>query len=711
MGTKYSQATVKKGMSAAAIPEAPITPKPPERKYRPEIDGLRAFAVVAVIINHFNKDLLPSGYLGVDIFFVISGYVITSSLAGRESKNFLDFLTAFYERRIKRLAPALVVFVLITSVLICLFNPDPRGALGLGWESLFGLSNVSLYRSSTDYFAQSSELNPFTHTWSLGVEEQFYLLFPFLIWFSGFGKQSTKGAKNLFFWVGALTIVSLIGFIHLYQVNQPAAYFLMPPRFWEMAAGCLIFIGFQKRARIEQALEQVPPLLVVAAMVGVMFLPVSAAVPATISIVVLSAILIACLKKGTATYKVFTLNKIVFLGLISYSLYLWHWSILSISRWTIGIHWWSVPFQTLLMLCLAAASYKLIEKPVRNGEWSKNRLTTLTVGITIPISASVILFAWSKTQGYKSIYLSANTRCIPFQDNTCQPHDFPHAAVTPYIKGTRLQRESCFQYEGAMTTEVADRCTIPPSRKEHLKVFVAGSSYAHHFTPAFQALREESGVGISMLTHPSCDLDPLSRRKIKGDTCKESNKTRWEYILKNITPGDILFTGGTGYKIKVDSVLQIAKSALSKKFNVVYFTPIPGWTRLEEDINDICIASSPGDWFLSQIRNKCGQTSEIPKSAYTEQTKGLISFLRSVEKENPYFHVYPIHDILCGKDTCQSHRNGIRLYRDNAGHISLPAAKGIIGQDLKDFLKSKRLLQSELIVNSPHYAEDGDGTN
>ena len=79
------------------------------KKYRPEIDGLRAFAVVAVIINHFNKDLLPSGYLGVDIFFVISGYVITSSLAGRHSRNFLDFLTGFYERRIKHLVPALVV--------------------------------------------------------------------------------------------------------------------------------------------------------------------------------------------------------------------------------------------------------------------------------------------------------------------------------------------------------------------------------------------------------------------------------------------------------------------------------------------------------------------------------------------------------------------------------------------------------------------------
>ena len=150
-------------------------------RYRPEIDGLRAFAVATVIINHFNKDILPGGYLGVDIFFVISGYVITSSLFDRSSKDFKDFVVGFYERRIKRLVPALSAFLLITGFVICLFDPKPFNQLEIGKWAAIGLSNISLYNMSIDYFAESTELNVFTHTWSLGVEEQFYILFPFLI--------------------------------------------------------------------------------------------------------------------------------------------------------------------------------------------------------------------------------------------------------------------------------------------------------------------------------------------------------------------------------------------------------------------------------------------------------------------------------------------------------------------------------------------------
>ena len=263
--------------------------------YRKEIDGLRAFAVVCVIINHFNKNILPSGYLGVDIF-VISGFVITSSLHQRPSKNFKDFISGFYERRIKRLVPALSVFVLITSIAICLFNSSPGISLRTGLTSLIGLSNIYLFQQSTDYFAQSTELNVFTHTWSLGVEEQFYILFPILVWFSGFGRQTKNGARNLFLIVGTLSITSLIGFLYLYSINQSAAYFLLPTRFWEISSGCLL-LRISERKSIEHFFENVPPILVLASIIGIMYSPISWAKVSTVSVVALSAVLLASLKK------------------------------------------------------------------------------------------------------------------------------------------------------------------------------------------------------------------------------------------------------------------------------------------------------------------------------------------------------------------------------------------------------------------------------
>ena len=153
----------------------------------------------------------------------------------------MHFISGFYERRIRRLIPALSVFVLITGVVICFFNPSPNLSIRTGIKSLFGVSNLYLLKHSTDYFAQSTEFNVFTHTWSLGVEEQFYILFPFLAWISGFGRQTKNGARNLFFFIGILTVVSFISFLYFYSINQQAVYFLMPTRFWEMSTGSLLF--------------------------------------------------------------------------------------------------------------------------------------------------------------------------------------------------------------------------------------------------------------------------------------------------------------------------------------------------------------------------------------------------------------------------------------------------------------------------------------
>jgi peptidoglycan/LPS O-acetylase OafA/YrhL len=326
-------------------------------RYRPEIDGLRALAVAAVIINHFGQKIFPFGYLGVNIFFVISGYVITSSLYRRKSDDFAYFLSDFYSRCVKRLVPVLVFCVVITSILISLFGPNPQSSIKTGLAALFGFSNIFLVQQSSNYFAQAAELNPFTHKWSLGVEEQFYLLFPLFVWFSGFARHSRHGLRNLFVFIGVLAALSLCCFVLSYGSDQSFAYYSLPTLFWEMACGCLAYLVFTKAPSIESFLSRHPPLALIGLIVLVMFLPLSLAVPATVFVVILTVLLLACLLEGTSAHRLLTLNPVLFVGLISYSLYLWHWPVLSLSRWTIGVQTWSIIPLVVLMISFSLFSF------------------------------------------------------------------------------------------------------------------------------------------------------------------------------------------------------------------------------------------------------------------------------------------------------------------------------------------------------------------
>ena len=664
-------------------------------RYRPEIDGLRAFAVVAVIINHFNKDILPGGYLGVDIFFVISGYVITSSLFGRPSKDFKDFITGFYERRIKRLIPALVVFIVITCVLISLFDPNPQIALRTGSASLFGLSNLYLLKQSTDYFAQSTELNPFVHTWSLGVEEQFYLLFPVLIWFSGFGKQSAKGSRNLFFWIGILTVASLTSFIYLYQFNQPAAYFLMPSRFWEMSAGCLLFIGFQKRTEIERSLEHFPPLLVVAAIVAVMFFPVSAAVPATIGMVILTAVLIACLKKGTSAYNFFTLGKVVYIGLISYSLYLWHWSILSISRWTIGIHWWSIPIQSLAILCAAILSNNLIEKPFRQRRWSKSSGFTIAYGIVIAsISAA-------------SIYLSRNYSQFIFLGKVDLIWDGISSAEC--LSGKQFSKQ-----------ELISSCTLPPKKEDTPSLISIGDSQTAHLLPLLNRLNAETGAGIMYYTHMGLNFPSIRQSGMKYHKTLEEFDDRYERLLNaykafidSAREGDIIilsskfvvhnwglsqepntngelslyfdesnleYTSKDAFLAWKESLKRLTGQASQKGIRTVLFTSFPGI------YGEIPKCLSDPQWFNDF--NWCvDETLVFSRNKIAMQAVPVNSYLKNLASTNPSVYLFDQFNTLCptSSDKC------IPSYTRDGIHLSRIGASTLYGK-FRNFLSANKLL-------------------
>ena len=681
-------------------------PSKPSR-YRPEIDGLRAFAVAAVIINHFNKDILPGGYLGVDVFFVISGYVITSSLFGRSSKDCKDFISGFYERRIKRLVPALSIFVLITSIAICLFNPSPRISLRTGLTSLFGLSNLYLLRRSTDYFAQTTELNVFTHTWSLGVEEQFYILFPFLVWFSGFGRQTKNGARNLFLIVGALTIASLAGFLYLYQTNQPAAYFLMPSRFWEMATGCLIFIGFQKQSSIEKFLEKVPPLLVLALMIGVMYLPISMASASTIAIVAFTSILIACLKKQTAAFNIFINPKVVYIGLISYSLYLWHWGVLSISRWTIGIYWWSVPFQIALILVLSVVSHRWIEIPLRKGKWPGKRWKTLVVGGGVLVSISGLLFAFQKQP--KGTFYAGN--------------NFRDAVNDDYSDHFKATREKC----GQDTFSTAN-CFAPSTKGSDQTMLLLGDSHAGHLIPLIGDVYANQNIGVIISIPGYFPKIPHSNNQ--GRTFQKSLKmiedsnssfkkiitrlkaddiiilsSRWEHHLledqynlqhkyverKLFSESGDQITHTQAINLFKENLAEVAHLLQAKKINLVLFAPIPVF-RGEENASPAWACTQ--EWFRPFKNKKCDSEYQEERVNILNRNALISGVFKELSNEHDNIFVYNAFNLLCPNgEVCKTTIEGQKIFRDD-DHLSREGAK-FLYEDFTTFLTERELIQSD----------------
>lgn len=654
-----------------------LMPHTKQYSYRPEIDGIRAFAVAAVIINHFNKELLPSGYLGVDIFFVISGFVITSSLTGRLSNSFLDFLVSFYTRRIKRLVPALVLFVLINCVLVSLFNPNPDISIKTGITSLFGLSNLFLLKLSTDYFAASPEQNFFLHTWSLGVEEQFYFLFPFLLWFTGFSRQASKGSRAFFWIMCILSIASLIDFVYTYPTNQPAAYFLMPTRLWELGAGCLLFLGLKNSNKVLLTLSGIPPLTVTGAVVSVLFIPTHYAVQATIAAVVLTAVLLVCLRPETFAYHLFTHPKVVFIGLISYSLYLWHWSILSLSLWTIGIYWWSVPFQIALMLLLAIASYQYVEKPLRRSDWSVVRWHSIAYGMSAAILAAALLTALVKIPGI-SLYSGKKPPMVAVGKASLKD-PYVLEQVSSVWRGEKciLSEDSDFGKE-----ILVENCTLGNFSKAKRRIMVFGNSFSPAFTQAFDELVVSDGYSVTITS--STGALPIETQNPNGTWAKLNNyylDNIFPSLINQLRPGDCVFlvydmqlfspkykTPKTTELLKrLESSLEVLSGKLSErgiKLAILHGIPFAREAKCEP-------AAAAKQWF-----SPFGGPCKLPgRSESLSRRDNLNKVLVSFEKKGN-LHIVDLFDVFCFEDQCTYNaKNGQFLYRDEDSHPSVEAAR------------------------------------
>ena len=209
-----------------------------------------------------------------------------------------------------------------------------------------------------------------------------------------FGKKIRKSQKSLFLTLLPLTIISLISFILFYDKNQPAAYFLIPNRFWEMSMGSLIFLIKNNQKFFINKISNFNTELILFFLICILFIPNGFEQYSTLLIVLVTSTLILSIRKGTVVYKIFTKKYIVYIGLISYSLYLWHWGILAISRNTIGIQWWTWPFQLLIILVFSIFSYEYVEKKFKKYKFeSKNFKSTFIFFKYILFSALILIFA------------------------------------------------------------------------------------------------------------------------------------------------------------------------------------------------------------------------------------------------------------------------------------------------------------------------------
>ena len=333
--------------------------------YRPDIDGLRAVAVLAVVFFHSGFGVVSGGYVGVDVFFVISGYLITTIIV-RELAEGSFSIVGFYERRMRRILPASMVMAAVSLLVgYLVFQTEDLGNLAHSTiaNSLF-LSNIFFYMQ-TGYFDAAAELKPLLHTWSLSLEEQYYVVTPILLMLSAkFCKQ-----KHLYF-VIPLAILSFVACVVGTSENQSLTFYMLTTRGWELLIGSILAIATIPRASSEAAMRGLAAIGFLLILYSIFLFDDQTAFPGAHAALptIGTAILIYTGRGGsTPINQLLSIRPVVFVGLISYSLYLWHWPIIVFAKYLKGVALNNVEIAAMLlaMFVLSVLSWRFVEAPFR----------------------------------------------------------------------------------------------------------------------------------------------------------------------------------------------------------------------------------------------------------------------------------------------------------------------------------------------------------
>jgi peptidoglycan/LPS O-acetylase OafA/YrhL len=689
------------------------TDMPRKSSHRPDIQGLRAVAVLAVLLDHL-FGWPRGGFVGVDIFFVISGFLITGLLLREHERTGTISFRSFYERRVKRILPASVLVLFVTAVAASLLFPVTRALSTLGdalWSFLF-MGNWRFAATGTDYFQEGTLPSPLQHYWSLGVEEQFYLVWPWLMLAVLLLVARSRGAganPRIPLAVAVLVImVASFTWAAVETVTNPTvAYFSTVSRAWELGLGALLAIVSPAFSRIPHwsrsplawagLLGMVASILWVTADRGGFPAPL-AALP------VLSAGLVIVAGTGGGTGGPWPLaNRLSgYVGDISFSLYLWHWPVIILLLSVMpGDSWPYYVLALVLSFALSMLSYHCVENPLRKAAWFHRRPARERAGTGRLRRALVAATAAAAVVAVSAAAVSV-TQGVSEQDQAA-------TAVAPG-SGSQSQEELMARCLGAAAVDAGAECTgqlgdqLWPSLETFaedtngqyqcwrsngepafpdcelgdpdgtFRVALMGDSHAASLLPAVEAVAERNGWELDVFTGFACHWYAHE----EGDNCHGPLQDANEALLTG-EPYDAVLVTSSRYdksrplQERTDRYVQAWEPVAARGTQIIAITDVPASS--EESLQ--CLTRIG----FSVTDNDCG----VPRQEALAMVDPLPQAASRVEGAG----VVDLTEYFCTEDFCPAVIGNAVVNRDAGGHISSTYARSLtpfLEEDLLELL-------------------------
>ncbi len=620
--------------------------------YRPDIDGLRALAVIPVVLYHFGGTAFTGGYVGVDIFFVISGYLITSIILKEQAVG--DFsLLRFYERRIRRILPALFTVLVVSTIagFLFLFPPDLE-YFGRALAATAGFGSNFLFWQESGYFQPAAITVPLLHTWSLAVEEQFYIFMPLVLMFTHrFCPRLTLPLITL-----AIAVSMGLCLFAISMKSYAALFYLLPTRAWELLVGS----GLAFVSKPSERLKFYAPLLF-AIGTGLIFYAIIAydndtifpGPAALLPTVGAALILYAGLYENVFSRMVLGNKIAVFFGKISYSLYLWHWPVIVYLQYRLPVETSLITTAGLFAACtlLAYITWRFVENPVRNKSFLSRRTLFIAAFLVSILFIGGGLFI-SKEKGF--------------------PHRFPADVLELYKVSTggifpaASDKPEASQYSGMLGADMA----VP-------SFLLWGDSHAESAAPGVDVAARKLGKRGYLVGYHSC-VPSYVDVAIAQDACNASNRSIVEWLRKHPEIKTVLLVGHwSNHDYFYARHHQYGRTESPTLLRDTLGTLMDG---LHKDGKRIVFMMDPphAPVFTLPLYVARAKHYNIPLdlkydlSRYEEQEAGINAALEDLKNQYD-FKVYNLAAKFCPDGTCPLTVDGQPVFRDY-NHFSTYAA-------------------------------------